>query len=776
MQISSIRIRALAVALAAAATWTTPARADVSPEELRGLYDKLLDLSVDEGRQLDAAGRVLVREDLTAEFSVGTLHPIVRSDGRIVGVVFVGATGMDSARFTFEPPDDIERGQLERFADSAPFVQGFSAAWILATDDSLDQLVGDEEWTVRDDAADEARNLHLKRFQLYHDPLWDDWGPSLEMDVIEDLFGAGFAGGYTFAEFRTAPGSWVTYYRNPRGALLPTEEVSFFTHAPHGDAPQELHVFSSYDTDDEYGETAPVYDLLTVDLDVTVPKGGADRNLGEIEVVAHLQVQARSQGVRGIQLELQGRSRRTFGDEEWAEFDVRSVHAADGTSLSAIQDRNRLFVLLPNSLAREETTTLTVTYGGYLIQPCGTQSYSPLRAFAWYPRAPWPDHHTFSTTIHLPRALQAAATGALLEETVDKKVRTATFRESGDVLWGTLVIGEYMAHTVEHEGLPIRLLYAPGHGQDRERILQHVQAVLGYNQALWGDYPFDTLHVVDSSSLCSGGLMTGLTTGWLYAHGRDLRGTSGMVPMNMGTGTPLDALCRSMARQWWGNVVVPASYRERWIVSAAAGSTARLFMANHVSRPEYVQLNKRTEDRAFHATPPAPLICGVRSEKYFVQAAARGSATMEMLLTQLGGDAWAQLMREVMVRAPESGITYEGFRGEAARYLGDVAEPFFVYWVEGLTEPGVRCAYAVAQDEDGSFSVTGTLTFDTPPPPNAIPLEIKYSRKDSVFKGVVPAGEVTPFEITGLPKKPKSVSVDPENRILLRSRKSSASN
>ena len=756
--------------------WVGTATADVSPVDLRELYDKLLSVSLDEGRQLDAAGRVLVQEDLTVELAEGKLHPIVRSDGRVAGVVFDGGAGMESGTITFEPPDDIERGQLERFVGSAPLCTGISAAWIMATDDSLDQLIEEDEWEAHEGAADEARNLHVKRSQLYADPLWDDWGPSLEMDVLEDLFGEGFAGGHVFAEFRTGPGQWVTYYRNPRGAILPTEEVSFFTHTSRGDAPQDVHVFSSYDSADEYGETSHVYDLKSVEIDITVPKGGADRNLGEIDLVAQAAVEARSDGVYGIQLELQGRARRTFGDEEWGEFDVRSVHGADGTSLSAVQDRNRLFVLLPDSLARGETVTVTISYGGELIQPCGTGSYSPLMNYAWYPRAPWPDPHTFATTIHLPKALNAATTGALVAETVENKVRTLTFRESGDVLWGALIIGEFHAHAGEHEGLPIRMLYEPSHGQDRERILQHIQGVLAYNQALWGDYPFDTLHVVDSASLCGGGLMTGLTTGWLYANGRDLRSISGMLPLNMATGAPINTVCTAMARQWWGNVVVPASYRERWIVTAAAGSAARLFMANHVSRSEYVRLNSAMQETALHASLPAPLSCGIRSEKYYREASARGSSTMEMLLTQLGGDAWVQLMRGVMARAPESGITYAGFKGEAGRYLGSDSESFFEYWVEGLAEPGVKCTYTVTEADDGTFGVEGTLTFDGPPPPNAIPLRIRSSRKDTVFKGVLPTGEETPFAITGLAKKPKSVAVDPENLILLRSRKATAGN
>ena len=216
----------LGVALAVAAAGTAVAQ-PVEAQALRELYEKLMAPEIDTGRYLDVAGKTLAYEDLTVTFVVGAVHPVVRSDGKIMGLAFAG-----KGELTFDPPDARERQQVERHLKAVPYVHGFASAWIMATDDTVDRLLGEGgEWATGGGAPVRAENIHVSRHKLYRDKLWDEAGPSLEMDVLHDLYGDGFQGGHVFAEFAVDPVRWLTYYRNPRGALFAGEEVSVFTHA-----------------------------------------------------------------------------------------------------------------------------------------------------------------------------------------------------------------------------------------------------------------------------------------------------------------------------------------------------------------------------------------------------------------------------------------------------------------------------------------------------------------------------------------------------------------
>jgi hypothetical protein len=753
-------------------------RADVEPEQLRELYDKLSTPAVDTSRSLDAAGLELDHEGLHVVFAAGDLVPVQRSDGRQVGLIFLGSDGTDSATLTFTAPEGEEQRQLERFCDASPCSRGLSAAWILATDESLDGIVADREWGAPPDAATRATELHSKRWDRYSDPLWDDWGPSLEMDVLEDLFGEGFEGGHLLAEFRTAPGQWLTYHHNPRGALFPTEEVALFTHEPRGDAPQEIHVWSSHPSagSPDLADKHRVHDLLSVDLAVAVTGGGLDLNLNDVAITAHVTVAARTNNLKGVTLELQGRMRRTLGDEEWGEFDVQHVHAPDGSSLPAIQDRNRLFVMLPEPLFAGEEVTLEIAYSGALIQPCASNDganlyYTPLERFAWYPRSRFPDPHTFAATVETPRALRAVTTGDLVSDTLEGTVRTVAYREANPVLFGALVVGDLGIVEAEHDGTPIRLYTTIRNKQDTKRAMKQLEGMLAFNEALWGSYPFSALNVVDSNPGCSCRVMTGLDTGYLYAHERDDRGRSGLVHLDFVNGVPIQAIAGQVADQWWGSTAVAASYRERWITSGVSASTARLFMAQFVSRTEYTTLNTRTQQVALLHSPPGTVLTGIRNEKYYHQAAARGSCAMEMLLGELGGDRWVKMMGELYQGDRDGGITHAEFEALAERYMGRRAAPFVQYWLDGREIPGLTCNYTISEAEDGTWRVEGTLTFDGAPPPNAIPVKIGFGKAEPRAVGVFTTGPETPFSVEGLETKPRSVTVDPEHVILLKSRR-----
>jgi len=63
------------------------------------------------------------------------------------------------------------------------------------------------------------------------------------------------------------------------------------------------------------------------------------------------------------------------------------------------------------------------------------------------------------------------------------------------------------------------------------------------------------------------------------------------------------------------------------------------------------------------------------------------------------------------------------------------------------------------------------LVFEGAAPPNSIPVEMKISNKDVRYRMVKVEGERTEFTLDGLDAKPKKVTVDPNQLVLLRYRK-----
>ena len=777
--------RALVGLLMCTCTMAPPAAArssEVSPDQLRVLLDKLLTPTVDGGHHLAADGRSVRSADLEVTFADGTFHPLVRADGKRIGVAFVGGAGESSARLTFAPPDVHEQEQLSRFLGEAPYEAGFSAAWIRASDDTLDQLVGDAEWIEGDAGApSRARTVHQLRQELYRDPLWNDWGPALEMDVLEDLHGGGFAGGHLFAEFKVGPSEWVSYYRNPRGALFPTEDVALFSHVPKEDSPHNMHVYASYRTSD--GPPPPAerprpYNLARVDLDVTVPPGGIEHNLARVEVLASLQIQARADGLQGLTLDLQSRRRRVLGDQEWGEFRVRSVRDDSGRELAAVHDRNRLFVVLAEPLAAGEVVTLDVAYEGDLIEPLAggdlaNKYYTTFRRYPWYPSSPWPDLHAVGTTVHAPRFLRAVAPGELMQETEDDRVRTTVFEERRGIRRGSLALGDYLV-TEDTEGdVPIRVYTIAENKQSAKDTASQVQALLAYFSALWGPYPYSTVNVVDRYPH-GDDVARGTGYSWLYRWDRARRQDPAMLFVSYSSGgTPIRQVATDVATQWWGQRAAPASYREWWITDGLARFSETLAMRAFDSPNVYDRLMREWHANAAFAELGGNLLDAHRVERYYQPVSVgRSVAVLQMLMGQMGTETFVEAMRGMLQRAPNEGLTCNDFRKAVADRLGpEQADAFWTYWVEWDTLPSLGYSHAVVAADDGTFSVEGTLLFDGEPPPTPIPVTLHYPRNETEQTAILPTGSETPFVIDGLQRKPKKVEIDPDHLVLLRQRR-----
>jgi len=800
--------------LALVMAWAGSAVAQpVEAEALRELYEKLMAPEIDQERYLDVAGKTLEYEDLVLTFEEGVVHPVVRADGKIMGLTFAG-----QASLTFSPPDAREQQQVELHLGSAAYTHGFASAWILATDDTVDRLLGEEgEWATGGGAPAKVEITHSARLNLYRDPKWADHGPSLEMDVLHDLYGDGFQGGYVYAEFGLDPTRWLTYYRNPRGALFPGEEVSLFRHAARGAAPQTMEIYASYPSARVYEaqRKARPYDMSSVELVVDVPDGGAAQNLGQVNIQADVKIAGLQDGVKAIALRLQSRKARCKGEEEFGKFKITSFHDFEDQPIPAIHDRNRIFCVLRAPLNTGQFEVLKIHYGGELLEAVtitdqANEFYSPLQDIAWYPRSPWPDRHALQTTTQVPRFMRGVATGEIVSDEEIDKQQVTVFLEKGGVAGGMFAVGMYGDPlTEEVDGVQINVFTTQKGRQLAQDIMDNTKAMVRYFGALWGPYPYRALNQAEIQPLPNGNWQYDATesvrytqeAGWTCSPPGHLYAWQGFAVADTGCSTYLlpatapaedqmqtrginyyfidtseASLAYSasvVARQWWGQYVGPATYRERWITEGAVMLSATLYLSQFKGRKAYENRIDAWHDMALRRQTSGSLLTGDRLGHDFPDVMwGKGPAVMQMLMDQVGGDPFVNLMRSAMNRSPNSGITNDLMRQVASEYVGDALDPFWAYWIDGTEIPGLRSAFEVTEGEDGTWTVSGALVFEGTVPPTDIPVAIQFTPKDIDYRMVTPTGERTEVLFEGLEKKPKKVKVDPNNLVLLKYRKS----
>jgi hypothetical protein len=200
-----------------------------------------------------------------------------------------------------------------------------------------------------------------------------------------------------------------------------------------------------------------------------------------------------------------------------------------------------------------------------------------------------------------------------------------------------------------------------------------------------------------------------------------------------------------VAHQWWGNLVVPASYHDDWLIESLANYSALLLLERRkgVKALDAVLDDYRTHlltktDTGRTLESAGPIIWGSRLESSLAPDAWRavtyekGTWIIHMLRRRLGDEKFLALLREVS--SHHHSISTEEFRALASQYAPKSPDAdlkiFFDNWVYGTGVPAVKLSYSwrgaklsgtlVQRDVDDAFAAY-------------VPLEVQTRSKSDVY-------------------------------------------
>lgn len=215
------------------------------------------------------------------------------------------------------------------------------------------------------------------------------------------------------------------------------------------------------------------------------------------------------------------------------------------------EDETDIEVPLPRPLSPGQTLTLEISFEAQLPEIVERTGYSgsfhmvaqwfPKLArlepdgrwahFAFHPQAEfYADFGSYDVRLDVPEGYQVGATGIRIGETQKAGRRVLHYRAEPvhDFAWAA---GPDLSESRARVGdVELRLLFPPGHENNREATLRTLQHALPWFAAQFGAYPYPTLTVVHPprGAAAAGGMEypTLITTGgrlWSYADGlRDL--------------------------------------------------------------------------------------------------------------------------------------------------------------------------------------------------------------------------------------------------------------
>ncbi len=669
------------------------ANAGYAPVDVVATAAKLSTLSLNNKQSIAADGQTLNRSGLEAEFTEGRFHPIVRDDGRIAGLVFEGR-----GRLKLSIPEGVETAAWQAATNFAPWEQEFTGGYLRFSDTTLADLQGERSIEAVAGTPSSFR-MYNARSELLATPEWTRWQPGLIVDQLMDLYGGGHVGGHLLAEFRLAgtnPGGWLSYLHNPRGALLEDETTALYQVTRRGaQVPPELKILSSFGNSPE---TTTAFDVTSTTIDITFPtRHRNDRNLIDADVKSEIDLVAlrRDRPLKALTLELESQRPLCTAQSYRPKLKLARVVDSAGRSLAAIHRGSKLWIPLQSGLEAGQAERIYIDYGGAMTQGIPGKKadtfFSEIGPWAWYPRNPRPDRSASRVSIHLPRFMRGVAPGAPTETREDKDGWHYVYEEPGGVLNLTLVVGDFLRSKESEGGInPKVITWYPATDQKSIRgTADGSRKILDFVASVWGPYPYSTLHIVESVPYPPrnwGGGETGSDGSWscvppgnLHAWQGVTTGPSGMLLSTSRTTAPAVDLEEAraidrvlleasesgkylrvvdLARQWWGHMVPPASYRDAWIGEAMAIWTGLVFMQASVGRGALKERLDTMHDLMVDASGSSPpLSTGERLGRFFpFQIWGRGPLIVNSLVERLSAKVFLNSARTMINRSAGPGI------------------------------------------------------------------------------------------------------------------------
>jgi len=436
------------------------------------------------------------------EVQRGFLFPVTIGEAITVELVFIG-----QARFTLDPPDAIEAGQLELFTGErsleAPVEE---AVLVLSKQEAIAELLARPPIRdLRPDQIERAEELHriwledperrasgvessIFKFLIGDESFQEYfalWCRSFEMGEFVFQFDPEDQEQITLASFRPIDiTNWErarlrhhirVQQRKGRWLGVRVQDLGFW----------DIWLSTAWSPTEGQPPPGNVgFETEHYELDVTIKK----RKL-RLEGNARLHLRAESSGRRVARLELM------------RDLLVSRVTDEQGRDLFFFRSGRETLVLLPEPSIAGQRMVIDVAYSGRALRWVKGKTHDLENTANWYPHCGTVDRATYDVTMRWPKKYDVFFSGRFVQEGRDGDFRWERRRLDVPAIAVSFVLGEFLVETarVGHVDLTVAFNRAVGvkiHPPMRQRIVDTVANALEYFEETFGPYPLDELTVV----------------------------------------------------------------------------------------------------------------------------------------------------------------------------------------------------------------------------------------------------------------------------------------
>ncbi len=286
---------------------------------------------------------------------------------------------------------------------------------------------------------------------------------------------------------------------------------------------------------------------------------------------------------------------------------------------------------------------------------------------------------------------------------------------------------------------------ANAYGQETGKIMTHFTAIFGLP-------PYANLALVETENGAPNGFSS---PGMIFLN-----------PHAIGRDVGVKLMSNQISRQWWHALISPATRNHLWLSNGLA-AYSELIYAEHNSGPGALQT--QFNDVAVEAltVDNVPVIQASRLEDYspelWALTGSKGAAVLNMLRFILGDAKFFEALKQYVKEYAWKSVTTEDFRKAAEAVSQQNLGYFFIEWIESSGAPEFKLEYTIFRTQKG-FRVMGKVSQDLDT--FRMPVELKIETEGNPEeKRVEVVGTSSEFSVDTF-GKPKTVTIDPNNRLL----------
>ncbi len=678
------------------------------------------------------------KEDLKVYLASGYLIFTKPVGGMHLGAVFVANAEGGDADVLLLPPTRSERSSLATFTNSPNLEEHFQSAAFIFTDGTGDDLLAQLQHNPDSKKSAEMGGLIAEHWS----PVLSNLISSFQTRVVYDVLSAQRDTGlfYLAVSGNQLQNFDVLYDPTSQDQIL-VGKVGF------RDNHSYFNIWTSFQARSFRNGAAPRgahYALDNIRIEATIQPDLTMQAVTRARLTLEQQQQPRS----AVPFNLSPDMRITAASIDGHPAEVFDRDSLRSTLIQANEDRQFLLISNP-PLDPAVPHEIEIHYAGAVIRNAGNQVYYVGSRGTWYPRT-GSVLANYDLTFRYPKSLTVAATGSTVDDRVDGDWRITHVKTETPVRFAGFNLGDFESLVQEHNGYRIELyanrrleaalapkpvpavmppaevpfphrhakppdaatqpplVVPPDPAGRMQQLTKNLLDTLDFMTEQFGPSPIRSLAITP----IPGGFGQGFP-GLVYLSTLAYLDPGQLPPAlrERSDQTFFSELLETheVAHQWWGNLVVPASYHDNWLIESLANYSALLLLERNkgVKALDTVLDDYRTHLLAKTATghtleSAGPIVWGYRLESSLAPDAWRavtyekGTWIIHMLRRRLGDEKFMALLKDIA--SHHHSISTEEFRDLASQYAPQSPDPglkvFFDNWVYGTGVPAVTLSYS----------------------------------------------------------------------------------